>query len=117
MVESWTHCARSLAQNVLVSREDLEPYTHDEVAGLRTAPAVVVKATCTDQVSSIMKLAQAERTPVTPHGAGTGLSGGAVPVCGGIVLSLEKMNRVLEIDKESLMVSWTYRFNISPDSG
>ncbi len=44
------------SQNVLVSREDLEPYTHDEVAGLRAAPAVVVKATRTDQVASIMKL-------------------------------------------------------------
>ncbi|MBU2460549.1 FAD-binding oxidoreductase, partial [Patescibacteria group bacterium] len=56
-------------------------------------------------MSEILKLAQQERVPVTPRGAGTGLSGGAVPVCGGIVLSLEKMNRILEIDQENLMVT------------
>jgi glycolate oxidase len=52
-----------------------------------------------------MRLAQRVRVPVTPRGAGTGLSGGAVPVSGGIVLSLEKMNRILEIDRANLMVT------------
>ncbi|MGQ9492503.1 MAG: FAD-binding oxidoreductase [Anaerolineae bacterium] len=91
--------------NVLVKREDLEPYTHDEVVGLRAEPEVVVKATTAQQIAQIFKLAQRKRIPVTPRGAGWGLSGGAVPVCGGIVLSLEKMNRILEIDKENLMVT------------
>lgn len=91
--------------NVLVNREDLEPYTHDEVVGLRAEPEVVVKATTAQQIAQIFKLAQRKRIPVTPRGAGWGLSGGAVPVCGGIVLSLEKMNRILEIDKENLMVT------------
>jgi glycolate oxidase len=97
--------------NVLVSAEDMEPYTHDEVMGLRADPEVVVKATSAEQISHILKLAQRERIPVTPRGAGYGLSGGAVPVCGGIVLSTEKMNRILEIDKENLMVS---RLFVSP---
>ncbi|MBM4429398.1 MAG: FAD-binding oxidoreductase, partial [Chloroflexi bacterium] len=91
--------------NVLLSAEDMEPYTHDEVVGLRANPEVVVRATQTEQIAEIFKLAQRERVPVTPRGAGWGLSGGAVPMCGGIVLSVEKMNRILEIDKENLMVT------------
>jgi glycolate oxidase len=91
--------------NVLVGSEDMEPYAHDEVVGLRAQPEVVVRVTSTGQVSQILRLAQRTRVPVTPRGAGYGLSGGAVPVYGGIVLSLEKMNRILEIDKDNLMVT------------
>jgi len=93
------------ADNVLVEAEDMEPYSHDEVVGLRADPEVVVKVTSAEHISQIFKLAQRERIPVTPRGAGMGLSGGAVPVCGGIILSLERMNRILEIDKENLMVT------------
>jgi glycolate oxidase len=93
------------AANVLTDADTMEPYSHDEVVGLRADPEVVVRATSTEQVSQIFQLAQQERIPVTPRGAGMGLSGGAVPVCGGIILSLEKMNRILEIDKENLMVT------------
>lgn len=90
--------------NVLVGPEDMEPYAHDEVVGLRADPEVVVRVTSAGQVSEVLKLAQRQRVPVTPRGAGYGLSGGAVPVYGGIVLSLEKMNRILEIDTDNLMV-------------
>lgn len=92
-------------QNVLSDSEALEPYTHDEVVGLRADPEVVARVTSAEQVAEVFKLAQRERVPITPRGAGYGLSGGAVPVHGGIVLSLEKMNRILEIDKENLMVT------------
>jgi glycolate oxidase len=92
-------------RNVLTGREALEPYTHDEVAGLRADPEVVIYVESADHVSRVMRLAQRVRVPVTPRGAGTGLSGGAVPVAGGIVLSLEKMNHILEIDKANLMVT------------
>jgi glycolate oxidase len=91
--------------NVLIGSEDMEPYAHDEVVGLRAEPEVVVRVTSTGQVSQILRLVQRTRVPVTPRGAGYGLSGGAVPVYGGIVLSLEKMNRILEIDKDNLMVT------------
>ena len=91
--------------NVLVGQEALEPYTHDETVGLRADPEVVVRVASAQQVSEIFKLAQRERIPVTPRGAGYGLSGGAVPVQGGIVLSTEKMNRILEIDRKNLMVT------------
>jgi glycolate oxidase len=91
--------------NVLVDHDALEKYSHDETAGLSAMPEVVVYARQAEQVAEIFRLAQRERLPVTPRGAGYGLSGGAVPVCGGIVLSLEKMNRILEIDKENMMVT------------
>jgi len=91
--------------NVLVGAEEMEPYTHDEVVGLRADPEVVLRVTSAGQVADVFRLAQRERVPVTPRGAGYGLSGGAVPVQGGIVLSMEKMNRILEIDKANLMVT------------
>ncbi|MDR1650938.1 MAG: FAD-binding oxidoreductase [Synergistaceae bacterium] len=55
----------------------------------------------TAQVSSVLRYASEHRIPVTPRGAGTGLSGGAVPACGGIVMSMERMNSILEIDMEN----------------
>jgi len=94
--------------NVLIGAGDaeaLEPYAHDETVGLYARPEVVVRATSAGQVAEVFELAQRERVAVTPRGAGYGLSGGAVPVQGGIVLSLEKMNRILEIDKENLMIT------------
>ncbi len=91
--------------NVLSDAERMEPYTHDHVVGLRADPEVVVRVTSAGQVVEIFRLAQRETVPVTPRGAGYGLSGGAVPVHGGIVLSIEKMNRILEIDKRNLMVT------------
>jgi len=83
----------------------LETYSHDEVAEKKYAhmPDVVVKPANSEEISKIMKLANRENIPVTPRGAGSGLSGGAVPVEGGIVLSLERMDEILEIDKENLM--------------
>jgi glycolate oxidase len=92
-------------ENVLIHAEAMEPYTHDETVGLRADPEVVARVTSPHQVAEVMRLAQRERVPVTPRGEGYGLSGGAVPVQGGIVLSMEKMNRILEIDKENLMIT------------
>ena len=82
--------------------ERMWAYAHDEVAGDEYAhvPEVVVKPDGAAEIGAIMRLANRERLPVTPRGAGSGLSGGAVPVRGGIVLSLERMNRILEIDRE-----------------
>ena len=91
--------------DVLVDAEALQRYSHDETVGLWAQPEVVARATSTEQVSQVLKLAQRERIPVTPRGAGYGLSGGAVAVRGGIVLSTEKMNRILEIDPRNLMVT------------
>ncbi len=89
--------------------EKMEKYSFDE--GYKTElnrhqmPEAVVTVTGTEEVAAIMKLANRELIPVTPRGAGSGLTGGAVPRYGGIVISFEKMNRVLELDKENLMVT------------
>jgi hypothetical protein len=93
-------------KNVLYDEPDsMEMYSHDEVAEKHYAhmPEIVVKPSSAEEISKIMKLANKYMVPVTPRGAGSGLSGGAVPAFGGIVLSLEKMNRVLEIDRKNLM--------------
>ncbi len=86
--------------------EKLAAYSRDEVADPIYAhmPEVVVKPASAAEISAILKLANRERIPVTPRGAGSGLSGGAVPLFGGIVLSVERMNRILEVDKENLVV-------------
>ena len=85
--------------------EKLEPFSHDEVAEKRYAkmPEVVVKPATAEEVSAVLKLANRELIPVTPRGAGSGLSGGAVPLMGGILLSTERMNKLLEIDKNNLI--------------
>ncbi|MBA4392855.1 MAG: FAD-binding oxidoreductase [Desulfobacca sp.] len=92
-------------EQILIDEERIEPYSHDKVPGLKADPEVVVKVSSKEQISEVFRLAQREYLPVTPRGAGYGLSGGAVPVQGGIVLAIEKMNRILEIDKENLMVT------------
>lgn len=93
--------------NVITAQEKLVPYSHDEVPGLalRALPEVVVKPGTTEEIAAIMKLASSHLIPVTPRGAGTGLSAGAVPLFGGMVLSLERMNALVEYDKANLTVT------------
>ncbi|MBD3307759.1 FAD-binding protein [candidate division KSB3 bacterium] len=96
------------SRNVIYSDpEQLEGYSHDEVADTHYAhlPEVVVKPATAEEISAIMKLANRAMVPVTPRGAGSGLSGGAVPVFGGIVLSVERMNNILEIDTGNMMIT------------
>lgn len=81
----------------------LETYSRDETSGLAASPEAVVRAQCTEDVSAVMKICSEENVPVIPRGAGTGVTGGAVPVRGGIVLSLEKMNRIIEIDSKNMI--------------
>ena len=81
-------------------REKLEDYAADEAGKIfGHMPEVVVKPESTEQLSKIMKLANENRIPVTPRGAGSGIAGAAVPLYGGIVLSMERMNKIIEIDK------------------
>jgi glycolate oxidase len=93
---------------VTTKREQIESYLMDEVyLAVRPQPSnnvVVVKPANTEEISKIMELANKEKTPVYPRGGGTGLLGGAVPTQDGIVLSLERIDRVEEVDKENLMV-------------
>lgn len=90
-------------KNILLSKFDLEPYSHDETTGYVSFPEVVVKVESVEQIVQILNLANEKKIPVTPRGGGTSLSGGPIPIYGGIVLSLEKMKRIIEIDTENLI--------------
>jgi glycolate oxidase len=89
------------ADNAL-SGDGLDDYAHDEALGVAAVtPAAVVRPGNTDEVASVLKFANDARVPVTARGSGTGLSGAANPTEGGIVVSFERMNRVLEIDDDN----------------
>ncbi len=90
-------------QVVLTDPEKLAPFAKDGTVGLSHAPEAVVEATTAGQVQRLLHLACRHRFPVTPRGLGTGLAGGAIPICGGVVLSLARMNRILSIEKDNLI--------------
>jgi len=89
---------------VLVDEESLAAFGHDETERLIFLPGVVVRPRTTEEISRIMLLCNQERIPVTPRGAGTGLSGGALPHLGGVLLSTDRMNSILKIDEDNLQV-------------
>jgi glycolate oxidase len=93
------------AKFVLVDEERMEAYSHDETSAEEYGrmPEAVVLPGKTEEVAEVVKIANRFRVPVTPRGAGSGLSGGAIPQYGGILLSLERMNRLLEIDEANMM--------------
>ncbi len=92
-------------RNVFFDEESLNHYGHDETEELLYTPDVVVKPSTTAEISSILRYCNAHLIPVTPRGAGTGLSGGAIPQHGGVVISTDKLNKILEIDERNLQVT------------
>ncbi len=91
-------------RNVLTDMDAMAKYSHDESASkFESFPEVVVKPQNTEQVSKTLSLANEKRIPITFRGQGTGLSCGAVPLFGGILMSFEDMNKILEIDEGNLM--------------
>lgn len=90
---------------VLVDEETLNHYAHDETENLHFLPEIVIKPRTTEEISAILKICNAHKIPVTPRGAGTGLSGGALPQLGGVLLSTERMNSILDIDERNLQVT------------
>ena len=93
------------ANNLLLDEEKMVDYSHDEFSlpEIRQMPALVVKPGSTAEVAAIMKLAEEKVIPIVPRGGGTGLCGGCVPSEGAVVLSLERMNRIIEVDQDNLM--------------
>lgn len=85
--------------------EFLNTYGRDETENLLYKPAVVVRPRTAQEISAIIKIANIENIPVTPRGAGTGLSGGALAIYGGICLSMERFNKILEIDERNLQAT------------
>ncbi len=90
---------------VLTDAESLDIYSHDETEDLKYFPEVVLKPNTTDQVAAIMMYCNQNFISVTPCGARTGLSGGSLPVCGGVVLSTERFNSIIDIDERNLQAT------------
>ena len=90
---------------VLYDEETLHQYAHDETENLLFLPSVVIKPRTAEEISAILKICNERKIPVTPRGAGTGLSGGALPHLGGVLLSTERMNSILEVDERNLQVT------------
>ena len=89
---------------VFVDEETLNNYAHDETENLHFLPDTVLKPKTTEEISAILKICNEYKIPVTPRGAGTGLSGGALPNLGGVLLSTERLNSILNIDERNLQV-------------
>ncbi|MBL4577218.1 MAG: FAD-binding protein [Flavobacteriales bacterium] len=92
-------------KNVLSNQEALANYASDETEDLVYTPEIVLKPQSAEEISKILSLCNTKLIPVTPRGAGTGLSGGALPVYGGIVLSTENLNAILELDEKNLQIT------------
>lgn len=90
---------------VFVDAEVLHAYSHDETEDLHYLPDVVIKPGTAEEISAILRICNEHKIPVTPRGAGTGLSGGALPHLGGVLLSTERLNRILDIDERNLQVT------------
>jgi glycolate oxidase len=93
------------AEYVFTDEESFEKYGRDETEKLHYSPAVVVKPRKTEEIAALMQLANKHLIPVTPRGAGTGLTGGALPHLGGLVIAMERFNQILEIDERNLQVT------------
>ncbi|PNU18931.1 glycolate oxidase subunit GlcD [Geothermobacter hydrogeniphilus] len=91
-------------EHVSTDKADLICYSYDATQQ-QFLPDVVIYPATAEDVALVMKLANAENIPVFPRGAGSGFTGGSLPTRGGIVLSTERMNRILEIDSENLVAT------------
>jgi glycolate oxidase len=90
---------------VLTDNEHLERCASDHTEDLRYLPEVVLQPGTTQEVATLMKYCNEQRISVTPRGAGTGLSGGALPVTGGVVLDMKRFNKILHVDKRNFQVT------------
>ncbi len=89
----------------VVSRDEMEWYASDETENLVYYPEVVIKPSTVEQVSVIAKHCNEHKIPLTVRGAGTGLSGGALPILGGVLMSMERFNKILHIDEKNFQVT------------
>lgn len=94
-----------LGNRCFADSENLYNYSHDETENISILPQVVLKPESAEEVSEILKYCNEHSIPVTPSGARTGLSGGAIPLHGGVALSMEKFNKILFIDEDNLQVT------------
>jgi len=90
--------------NVFHSQEDLIAFSYDGTFA-EFKPDIVVSPSNTEEVSRVMQIAYREEIPVVPRGMGSGLAAGSIPFSGGMALNLTRMNRILEMDKENMLVT------------
>jgi len=90
------------ADAVLSTPAAIENYSHDETEDLVYYPEVVVKPATPQEVSQLMQLCNSHLIPVTPRGAGTGLAGGALAINGGLMISMERFDKIIDIDEQNL---------------
>lgn len=104
---NWIENLKTIvAEDILfVDAKVLENYASDYTEDLVHLPDIVVKPNTVEEVSAILKFCTEYKIPVTPRGAGTGLSGGSLPVNGGISLSMEKFNRIIDIDEANFQAT------------
>jgi len=101
------HALRGLLppESVLTDQEDLRPFECDGLSVYRQLPLAVVLPETIEQVQRIMRLCHARQVPVVARGAGTGLSGGALPLANGVLLSLAKFKNILHIDPANALAT------------
>ncbi len=97
----WRHAP----EDKEVALEELEMVSMDRSHHSAGAPELVVYASCTEDIARVLPLCSAHRVPVTTRTTGTGLEGGSIPSHGGVVLSLFRMNKILDFNEEELMVT------------
>lgn len=92
-------------ERVFTGKAISEDFSHDELGGVSNMPEVLVEVASTEEVSKIMKYAYENAIPVVARGSGTGLVGASVPLYGGLMINMAKMNKILEIDEENLTLT------------
>lgn len=106
MEEHLPHFKQILEErNIVCQPDELENYSRDYTEDLQYLPQIALLPETAEQASRIMRYCYEHNLPVTPRGAGTGLSGGALPVKGGVVLSCAKLNRILQIDTDAFQAT------------
>jgi len=90
---------------VIINDEDKLHYAHDYTEDLQYMPEVVVKPKTAEEVAAVVKVCYEHNIPITPRGAGTGLSGGALPVYGGVVIAMSRMNNIIDVDERNFQVT------------
>lgn len=93
------------SEYVFTDADSIEKYGKDETEQLHYAPQVIVKPRQASEIARLLKICNEHLIPVTPRGAGTGLTGGALPHLSGLVISMERFNTILEIDERNLQVT------------
>ncbi|SMB89366.1 FAD linked oxidase domain protein [Hymenobacter roseosalivarius DSM 11622] len=100
-----SHLLTAQRAEVAATADAYADYGRDHTEDLHFAPDVVLRPANVEEISQIVRLCHQHRIPVTPRGAGTGLSGGALPVHHGVVLSTERFNKIIEIDERNLQAT------------